>query len=177
MPILLSQKTQQRHTLKRSLSVQSSSLTTQTKLINISWPWEATPILGVKELRPINPLYVEAVSYCTYRLANKFQHLSPRRTSKIRDYIKQLALKLSRHHFSGVDSIIVLDFLIQFVRKANIQKMSKAQALVALPSFLKRFAKSRYKAVAKTMSPEGGKIFSWQSITISSQELHPVFKN
>lgn len=60
-----------------------------------------------------------------------------------------MALKLSDHHFLGEHPIMVIDFLTRFAREANIQEISKAQALVALPSLPKGFAKNQYDAGAE----------------------------
>lgn len=78
-----------------------------------------------------NPLHAEALLYRNYRLEDFSQHYGPRGTDKVRDYNKQMALKLPNHHFSGEDPITVFNFLIRFVREANIRKMSEIQLLLA----------------------------------------------
>lgn len=72
-----------------------------------------------------------------------------------------MALKLSGHNFSGEDLIMVVYFLTRLVREGNIQEMSEAQAIAALPSFLDGFAKSQYETGAETVFPEEGGISSW----------------
>lgn len=78
----------------------------------------------------------------------------------VRDYIKRMALKLSNHHFSGEDLIMVIDFLSRFVRDENIQEIFEAQTPVALPSFLKGFSRNQYEAGPEMVSPEEGGISS-----------------
>lgn len=72
------------------------------------------------------------------------------------DYIKRMGLIQFGHPFSGENPIMVFDFLTRFVSKANIQEMSDALALIALSSFLKRFAKSQYEAGVEMVSLEEG---------------------
>lgn len=57
--------------------------------------------------------------------------------------------------------ILVIDFLTRFVEEENIQEISEAYALVALPLFLKEFAKRQYEAGAEMVLPEEGGISSW----------------
>jgi len=115
---------------------------------------------GLKSLQPTNILYKNVCSYRMYRLTDTTTHRSSRGTGKVRDYIKRMEIRLSQHHFSGKDPIMVLDFLSRFVREAEIQEMSEAQALLALPSFLNGFAKSQYEA-AERVNPQDGGIGSW----------------
>lgn len=56
---------------------------------------------------------------------------------------------------------MVIKFLTRFVRIADIQGMSEAQAFIAYPSFLKGFSKSQYEAGAEMVFPEEGGISSW----------------
>lgn len=55
-------------------------------------------------------------------------------------------LKPKGHRFFEEDLIRVLEFLLSFLREANIQAMSECQALVARPSFLIGFDKSKFEA-------------------------------
>lgn len=55
---------------------------------------------------------------------------------------------------------MTVDLLTRFVSEANIQEMSEAQALVALPSFLKGFDKSKNEDEAETVSTKEGGISS-----------------
>lgn len=75
--------------------------------------------------------------------------------------MKRMALNLFNHYISVENPIMVIDFLTSFVMKANAQKIFEAQALVALPSFLKGFAKIQNKAGAKMVPPEENGIFGW----------------
>lgn len=62
--------------------------------------------------------------------------------------------------------------------EANIQKTSKAQALVALPSFLKGFARKKNETGSKMESQAEGGIFSRpQTVQKLSQEVRPADKN
>ncbi len=54
--------------------------------------------------------------------------------------IKRLDFTLSKHVFDSSDPISVLTFLTRFVRDANILEISKAQAYLALPYFLRGFS-------------------------------------
>lgn len=56
---------------------------------------------------------------------------------------------------------MVIESLTMFIRERNTQDMSDAQTLVALPSFLKEFAKNHNEAVASRVSSEQRGIFSW----------------
>lgn len=75
--------------------------------------------------------------------------------------MKRMAIELSSHHFSVEHLIMIINFLKQFVREANIQEKLAAQELVALPSFLKEFAKSHFEAGAEMVSPEGRGVSTW----------------
>ena len=116
---------------------------------------------GLKELSPTNSLYKDALSYRSYRLEDTSQRRTSRETGKVRDYIKRMDIKLKQHHFTGEDPIMVLDFLARFVREANIQEMSEAQAFLALPHFLDGFAKSQYEAGVELVKPRLGGVSSW----------------
>lgn len=58
---------------------------------------------------------------------------------------------------------MVIDFLIRFVKNANIQEMSKSRAHIAVTSFPKGFVKSQYEAGAAIVSQEEGGVSSWPS--------------
>lgn len=113
------------------------------------------------ELRPTNALYAEALSFRTYQLEDVSQHCSLCKTGKERNHIIQMALKLSNQHFFGEGHTIVNAFLKRFVRNANIQDMSEAQARVALPLFFNGFVWNQYVACAEMVFAEEGGIFSW----------------
>lgn len=51
---------------------------------------------------------------------------------------------------------MVTAFLAGFVRGANIQELSEAQAFLALPSFHTGLAKSHYEAGFEMVAPEEG---------------------
>lgn len=72
-----------------------------------------------------------------------------------------MRVKLVEHHFSGKDPTKAVDFLTSFVREANIQKISEAEAVVALPSFQKVFASAQFEAGVEIASPEKGGISDW----------------
>lgn len=57
---------------------------------------------------------------------------------------------------------MVNDFLTWFVWEDNIQEMSEAEALVALPSFHKWFSKSRSESTAEMVFRKEGNISSWR---------------
>lgn len=59
-------------------------------------------------------------------------------------------------HFSGEDPIVVIDFLVRFVRKENIQKMSEVQNFMTIPSFIASFAKSQHDGNVEMVSPDEG---------------------
>lgn len=56
---------------------------------------------------------------------------------------------------------MVIELLTRIVRGANIQEMSKAQAFLALSSFLTGNAGSQYEAGVEMVSPEKGGVSSW----------------
>lgn len=101
------------------------------------------------------------LSYRKYRLDDATQRRSSRTTGKVHDFLKRMELTLKDHRFSGEDPIRVLDFLARYVKEANIQAMSEAQAFIALPSFLIGFAKSQYEAGVQLTSPDEGGVTSW----------------
>lgn len=51
-----------------------------------------------------------------------------------------MAVELSSYCSSEAELIMVIDFLTRFLRKASIQEMPEAQALVALSSSIKGLA-------------------------------------
>lgn len=99
---------------------------------------------------------MSALSYRAYLLKNVSQQRSLRRNGKVRTYTQRMELKLAEHYFSEKDPIFTNDFLTRFVREANIQETSKAQAFAALPSFLRKFARIQYEAGAEMILPEEG---------------------
>lgn len=54
---------------------------------------------------------------------------------------------------------------MRIVRKANIQEIPEAQALIPLPSFLRGFAKRQYEASVETVSSEEKGVPSWAEAT------------
>lgn len=115
----------------------------------------------LREIVPTNPLYKKVMSYRTYRLARRDQDRSSRETGKVRDFIKRMDIKLSAHHFSGEDPIMVLDFLARFTREANIQEMSEAQAFLTLPSFLSGMARLQFEAGTELEDADGEGVTCW----------------
>jgi len=99
--------------------------------------------------------------YQTYRLEDTAQSRSSRTIGKVKDHIKQLDIKLNQQHFSGDDFILILEFLTRFVREANINEMSEAQAYLDLPSFLQGFALSQFESVADTAYADDGGVTCW----------------
>lgn len=79
----------------------------------------------------------------------------------MRDRIKKMDLKKKDHKFLSEDSIIVIDFLARFVREANNQEISGAQAFVTLPKVITRFPTSQYVAAVLKVAPEDDGILSW----------------
>lgn len=71
-----------------------------------------------------------------------------------------MELILAEHNFSGENSMILTDFLTRFVREADIQEVSEAQAFVALQSFFKGYARSKYEAGVEMASAEKGGVSS-----------------
>lgn len=74
-----------------------------------------------------NHMYVEFLSYMTYRLTKTVAFCG---TGSVRDYTKRMELKLSPYHFSVYDPITVLNFGTSFVCIPNIHEMSEAQAFL-----------------------------------------------
>ena len=56
---------------------------------------------------------------------------------------------------------MVLVFLARFVKEANIQQISEAQAFLDLPAFLGGLAKMEYDAGVEQLAPEEGGVSSW----------------
>lgn len=79
-------------------------------------------------------------------LDGESQGCSYRDTGKVRDYLKRMDIKLEGHCFTDEDPIRELDFLARLVREENIQGMSKALDLIAIPNCLTRFSRSKYEA-------------------------------
>ena len=119
-----------------------------------SWP-------GLKEIQPTNTKYANVVSYRWYRLASVTQSRSSRATAKVKDFIKRLEIVLKEHHFDGSDPIRILDFLARFVKEADIQDMTEAQAYLALPKFLGGLAQSQFEMTTNLGEAEGGGVTCW----------------
>lgn len=116
---------------------------------------------GLKELKPNNPYFDQALSYRTYRLENTDQERTSRQTGKVKDHIKRLQLTLEECSFDGGDPILILEFLSRFADEADTLEMSEAQAFIALPYFLKGNAASQFRSVKTTSSRASGGVSAW----------------
>lgn len=59
-----------------------------------------------------------------------------RDTAEIRVHITNLNLALKKHTLDDMDPIHVLDCLARYMNRAEMLKMSEAQAFIALPTLL-----------------------------------------
>lgn len=83
----------------------------------------------LKEMRPTNPVYVDALLYRTYRLEDVSNHRGIRGTGKVRDYINRIELRLSGHNFSGEDPIMVAELgSIHYLHKSCYASIVKPTA-------------------------------------------------
>ena len=100
----------------------------------------------VKAIKPSNREYRRVLDYRYYRLRNRRQKRDGKATKAVRKFISRLEVTLKDRKFDGVDKIKVLSFLAKYVNEADLLGMSEAQAVLALPTFLKGNAAMRYEA-------------------------------
>ena len=100
----------------------------------------------LKAIKPANREFRKLVDYRYYRLRDRRQKRSGKATKLVRRMISKMEVTLKDRKFDGVDKIKVLSFLSRFVREADLLGMSEAQAVLAIPSFLKGNASIRYEA-------------------------------
>lgn len=117
--------------------------------------------LGLKELKPTNPLYRKLLSYRYYRLQRSSGNRSSRGTGRVKEYIKRMSISLWKREFDGRDPIQVLDFLARFVQEADILGMNEAQAYLALPYFLRGSAEEQFMSVRGTSGAAEGGVTCW----------------
>ena len=86
------------------------------------------------------------LDYRYYRLRNRRQKRDGKATKAVRKFISKLEVTLKDRKFDGADKIKVLSFFAKYVSEADLLGMSEAQAVLALPSFLKGNAAMRYEA-------------------------------
>lgn len=115
--------------------------------------------LGLKELKPTNPLYRKLLSYQYYRLDDSSSGRTSRSTSKVKDCIKRMSLVLPRK-FDGEDAIMVLDFIACFVQESDILGMNEAQAYLALP-YLSGMAENQFNSVRGSSRASEGGVTCW----------------
>lgn len=119
-----------------------------------------------------NLLYFEAHPYFFFQLEDVSHHCIPRKIRKICNVLKPMSLMLSVNRFLEEKPIIGINFLTQFVRKANIKKSLEAETLVALLSFLSVYENRQNKAGTEMVSPEKGGLFSLaEGIQMSTKKL------
>lgn len=125
------------------------------------WRTSGPRFLRLRELRPTNNLYTAVLSYWSYRLVDTNASRSSRAAGKVRVLVKRMNLKLSDHTILENDLIMVLNFLLRFVRDAIIQAMTEDQVLKALQCFQIGFARSQYMANVERVCPKEGSVTSW----------------
>lgn len=93
--------------------------------------------LGLKPLPCTNPPYWKIINYRMYLLRVRERNRSGCETRKVRYHIRRMKIGSQDHSFNRKDPILVSDCLSRLVAEANKLDMTEAQALVALPHFLK----------------------------------------
>lgn len=90
--------------------------------------------LGLKELKPTNPIYWKLSSYRYHRLDDSSFAWSARGTGEFKNCIKRMNTNVQWRYFSEKYPILVVNF------GANMICMSEAQAYLTLPYFLSSMA-------------------------------------
>ena len=72
----------------------------------------------------------------------------------MKDFIKRMGITLNERKFDGSDPILIIDFLVRFVKEANVHKLSEAQAFVTLPYFLNGMAREEFESASNLPSAE-----------------------
>ena len=100
----------------------------------------------LKVIRPSNRDYRKLLDYRYYRLKDRRQKRTGYATKKVKKQTSKLEVTLKDRKFDGSDKIKVLTFLAEFAEEADLLRMSEGQASLALKSFLKGSARTRYEA-------------------------------
>ncbi|CAN8073884.1 unnamed protein product [Agarophyton chilense] len=116
--------------------------------------------LGLKDLKPTNPLYRKLLSYRYYRLADSSSSRTPQGTGKVKDCIKIMGLTLRSQELNGEDPKLILYFLGKIVQEADIFQMNEAQAYISLPYFLKGMAEDQHNSVRGSPRASEGRVTS-----------------
>lgn len=78
-----------------------------------------------------------------------------RSTAEVRVHIKNMNLTMGKRSFDGTDPIKILNFLVCFVKEADMWRMSEDQGFVALPTFLVDPAEMQFRTNLSVESRRG----------------------
>lgn len=120
--------------------------------------------LGLKEVRPTNPLYEKFLSYRLYRFRNNSYKPPSRGTDKVREFMLRIEPRKREHLIRSKGSIRSLDFPTRLVDEADIQEIGKTQPFIASHSFSKGLALCQFEVgVEKTRVEEGRASYPWEA--------------
>ena len=92
---------------------------------------------GLKEIKPRNEIFKEALSYKSYRLNNHSQRYDSKVARDLYSYCKKVKPDVPEEfYFSGQDPLAILRFLTSFKLGCNHNGISEGAALRMLPKFM-----------------------------------------
>ena len=110
-------------------------------------------------IKPSDPLFDRLMSYRYYRLMQRSHRRDADMMLDTQKRMNALSVSLSDVKFDGKDPALVFDFLTRFTESADLNRMSEAQAFIALPKYLSGIAEQQFRATR--YGARSGGVSSW----------------